>query len=87
MVEILKQNQYVPMDVAKQISIIFAGTNGHLDDIPVDKVSEFEIGLFDYLDANNATELDSITTEGKISKDVETKLNEAIAAFKGGFTA
>ncbi|HIB26751.1 MAG TPA: F0F1 ATP synthase subunit alpha [Candidatus Marinimicrobia bacterium] len=87
MVEILKQNQYVPMDVAKQISIIFAGTNGHLDDIPADKVSEFEIGLFDYLDANNATELDSITTEGKISKDVETKLNEAIAAFKGGFTA
>jgi F-type H+-transporting ATPase subunit alpha len=87
MVEILKQNQYVPMDVAKQISIIFAGTNGHLDDIPIDKVSEFEIGLFDYLDANNATELDSITTEGKISKDVETKLNEAIAAFKGGFTA
>ena len=87
MVEILKQNQYVPMDVAKQISIIFAGTNGHLDDIPIAKVSEFEIGLFDYLDANNATELDSITTEGKISKDVETKLNEAIAAFKGGFTA
>ena len=87
MVEILKQNQYVPMDVAKQISIIFAGTNGHLDDIPADKVSEFEIGLFDYLDANNATELDSITTKGKISKDVETKLNEAIAAFKGGFTA
>jgi len=87
MVEILKQNQYVPMDVAKQISIIFAGTNGHLDDIPIDKVSEFEIGLFDYLDANNATELDSITTEGKISKDVETKLNEAIAAFKGGFIA
>ena len=87
MVEILKQNQYVPMDVAKQISIIFAGTNGHLDDIPADKVSEFELGLFDYLDANNATELDSITTEGKISKDVETKLNEAIAAFKGGFTA
>ena len=87
MVEILKQNQFAPIDVAKQISIIFAGTNGHLDDIPIDKVSEFEIGLFDYLDANNATELDSITTEGKISKDVETKLNEAIAAFKGGFTA
>ena len=87
MVEILKQNQFAPIDVAKQISIIFAGANGHLDDIPAEKVSEFEKGLFDYLDANNTTELDSITTEGKISEDVETKLNEAIAAFKGGFTA
>jgi F-type H+-transporting ATPase subunit alpha len=87
MVEILKQNQFVPMDVAKQISIIFAGANGHLDDIPAEKVSEFEKGLFDYLDANHATELDSITTEGQISEDLETKLNEAIAAFKGGFTA
>ena len=87
MVEILKQNQFVPMDVAKQISIIFAGSNGHLDDIPAEKVSEFEKGLFDYLDANHATELDSITTEGQISEDLETKLNEAIASFKGGFTA
>ena len=86
MVEILKQNQYVPMDVAKQITIIFAAANGHLDDIEADKVSDFEKGLFDHLDANNASELDSITSEGKISEDVEAKLNDAIASFKGGFT-
>ena len=86
MVEILKQNQYVPMDVAKQITIIFAAANGHLDDIEADKVSDFEKGLFDYLDANNASELDSITSEGKISEDVEAKLNDAIDSFKGGFT-
>ena len=86
MVEILKQNQYVPMDVAKQITIIFAAANGHLDDIEADKVSDFEKGLFDYLDANNASELDSITSEEKISEDVEAKLNDAIASFKGGFT-
>lgn len=87
MVEILKQNQYVPMDVAKQIAIIFAAANGYLDDIDADKVSEFEKGLFDYLDANNSAELDSITAEGKINEDVEAKLNEAISSFKGGFTA
>jgi F-type H+-transporting ATPase subunit alpha len=86
MVEILKQNQYVPMDVAKQITIIFAAANGHLDDIEADKVSDFEKGLFDYLDANNASELDSITSEEKISEDVEAKLNDAIVSFKGGFT-
>ena len=86
MVEILKQNQYVPMDVAKQIVIIFAGTKGHLDDVPANQVNEFETGLFDYLDANNAKELNAITAEGKISEEVEKNLNEAIASFKGGFT-
>ena len=85
MVEILKQNQYVPMDVAKQIAIIFAGTKGLLDDIPANQVNEFETGLFDYLDANNAKELNAITAEGKISEKVEKNLNEAIASFKGGF--
>ncbi|MCH7612634.1 MAG: F0F1 ATP synthase subunit alpha [Candidatus Marinimicrobia bacterium] len=86
MVEILKQNQYVPMDVAKQIVIIFAGTKGHLDDIPVEKVSEFENGFFDYLDANNANELNAITDEGKITEEIEIKLIEAVTAFKSGFT-
>ena len=85
MVEILKQNQYVPMDVAKQIAIIFAGTKGLLDDVPANQVNEFETGLFDYLDANNAKELNAITTEGKISEKVEKNLNEAVASFKGGF--
>jgi len=86
MVEILKQNQYVPMDVAKQIAIIFISTQGHLDDIPVEKISEFEKSFFDYLDANNAGDLIAISSQGKISKDVEARLNEAILAFKGGFT-
>ncbi|MDP7028550.1 MAG: F0F1 ATP synthase subunit alpha, partial [Candidatus Marinimicrobia bacterium] len=53
MVEILKQNQYVPMDIEKQIAILYAGTKGYLDEIPANKVDDFEKGLFDYLDANN----------------------------------
>ena len=87
MVEILKQNQYVPMNVEKQIAIIFAGTRGHLDEIPVNQVSDFEKGFIDYLEANNAAELKSIVDEGNISDEVEAKLDEAISAFKGGFTA
>ena len=87
MVEILKQNQYVPMNVEKQIAIIFAGTRGHLDEIPVNQVSDFEKGLIDYLEANNAAELKSIVDEGNISDEVEAKLDEAISASKGGFTA
>ncbi len=87
MVEILKQDQYVPMVVEKQIAIIFAGTKGHLDDIPANRIKEFETGLLDYLDANNSSEMNSIRDEGAISEDRRTKLNEAILAFKGGFTA
>ena len=87
MVEILKQNQYVPMDVEKQIAIIFAGTKGHLDEISASQVKDFENGLADYLDANFSNELESIRSEGVVSEDVERNLDEAIRAFKGGFTA
>jgi F-type H+-transporting ATPase subunit alpha len=87
MVEILKQNQYTPMDVEKQIAIIFAGTKGYLDGITANKVIEFEAGLFDYLDANNAAELKTIRDEGIISDDVGAKLDKAMTAFQGGFAA
>ena len=86
MVEILKQNQYVPMDVEKQIAIIFAGTKGHLDEISASQVKNFENGLSDYLDANCSNELESIRSEGVVSEDIERNLDEAIRAFKGGFT-
>ena len=67
MVEILKQNQYVPMDVEKQVAIIFAASKGHLDDLPVDQIADFERGLFEYLDANAADSLASIVSDGKIA--------------------
>ena len=85
MVEILKQNQYVPMDVEKQIAIIFAASKGYLDNIEAEKVSEFESGLFDYLDANASEELNSIRDEGDISDSVGDKLEKAIADFKNTF--
>jgi F-type H+-transporting ATPase subunit alpha len=75
------------MDVEKQIAIIFAGTKGHLDEIPASQVKDFENGLSDYLDANCSNELESIRSERVMSEAVESKLDEAIRAFKGGFTA
>ncbi len=84
MVEILKQNQYVPMDVEKQIAIIFAASKGHLDDLESSQVSEFESGLLDYLDANASDCLESIVKEGNISEETETKLNDAISNYKAG---
>ena len=85
MVEILKQNQYVPMDVEKQVSIIFAASKGHLDDLPIDKIAEFELGLFEYLDANAKDTLSLIVSEGKISDETSEELDKAIKDYKKGF--
>ena len=85
MVEILKQNQYVPMDVEKQIAIIFAASKGHLDDLDVEEVSDFETGLFEYLDTNASDSLASIVSEGNISDETAEKLEKAISEFKTGF--
>ena len=87
MVEILKQNQYVPMDVEKQIAIIFAASKGQLDDLDIEEISDFENGLFEYLDANASDSLASIVNEGTISEDTGEKLEKAISDFKVGFKA
>ena len=87
MVEILKQNQYVPMDVEKQIAIIFAASKGQLDDLDIEEISDFETGLFEYLDANASDSLASIVNDGTISEDTGEKLEKAISDFKAGFKA
>ena len=87
MVEILKQNQYVPMDVEKQIAIIFAASKGQLDDLDIEEISDFETGLFEYLDANASDSFASIVDEGTISEDTGEKLEKAISDFKVGFKA
>jgi len=85
MVEILKQDQYVPMDVSKQVSIIFAAANGILDDIDRDKIKSFERGLLETLENQHSELLDQIKKEGKISEDLEKSLLLAIEDFKKGF--
>ena len=87
MVEILKQNQYVPMDVEKQIAIIFAASKGQLDDLDIEEIFDFETGLFEYLDANASESLASIVNEGTISEETGEKLEKAISDFKVGFKA
>ena len=85
MVEILKQNQYVPMAVEKQVAIIFAASKGYLDDIDVEKVADFEAGLFEYLDANASDQLKAIKDEGTISDENSDALDKAISDFKNSF--
>ena len=86
MVEILKQNQYVPMPVEKQIAIIFAAANGLLDDIEQSDVSNFESELLSHLDTSHNNILDSIKTTGAIDDKINDKLLEAIKSFKTGYS-
>jgi len=87
MVEILKQNQYVPMGVGQQIAIIFAASKGHLDDIAVEKIGVFEKALIEHIENSADDILGSITKEGKISKENGKLLEDFIVNFKKGFSA
>jgi F-type H+-transporting ATPase subunit alpha len=86
MVELLKQDQYVPMDVAKQVVVIFLGVRGHLDDIPVKQVREFETGLLNYIDTKHADVLAEIRKDEKMSDALQKRLADIIQEFKSGFT-
>ena len=85
MVEILKQNQYVPMGVGQQIAIIFAASKGYLDDIAVEKIGVFEKALIEHIQDSANDILGSITKEGKISEENEKLLEDFIINFKKGF--
>ena len=87
MVEILKQGQYVPMRVEEQVVIIFAASKGVLDDIELSDVRKFEEELMNSLKTSNPEILSEISSQGKISDELDAKLTDAINNFKKGFVA
>ena len=80
--EVLKQAQYQPLSLEKQVSIMFAVTNGYLDDVPVSKVREWENGFHQYVEANQPQILESIATTHEINEDTQKALRDAIEAYK-----
>jgi F-type H+-transporting ATPase subunit alpha len=82
MTEVLKQNETSPLTMEQQVSIFFLGTNGDLDDVPISKVLEFEVGWHQYTAANIPDVLGQISDTGELSDESRTKLSEAAAAFK-----
>ncbi len=85
MVELLKQAQYQPMDVAEQIISIYAGTRGHLDEIAVDRVREFEIGLLSFVRDRKPDLLIKIREVADLTADIEEAIKSAITTFKASF--
>jgi len=85
--EILKQPQYQPVPVEKQVMIIYAATSGYLDDVPVDKVTAWEVAFYRYMDANHpeigeAIVEKSVKGKDKMSDDLLKQLRAAIEEFK-----
>jgi F-type H+-transporting ATPase subunit alpha len=85
MVEILKQGQYSPIPVEKQVAIIFAGTNGVLDDLPVDQIRAFEQELYRFLENAHPAILTTIKEKKTIDDDLKGKLTSALQEFKTRF--
>ncbi len=84
LMELLKQGQYEPYPVEDQVVSIWAGTKGHLDDVPVEDVLRFESELLDHV-RRNTDVLTTIRDTGQLSEDTEAALSEAIAAFRESF--
>jgi F-type H+-transporting ATPase subunit alpha len=87
MVELLKQGQYSPQSVERQIAIIFAGTQGLLDDMPVDQIREFETFLFGFLDRKHAQVLADIASKKELTDEIRGALAAGIDAAKAEFMA
>ena len=87
LVEILKQDQYQPLPFSKQILIIFAGTNGYLDDLGVDQIRAFESELYKFVESTNAKLLDTIMQKKELTDDVKAEIEKTLREFKQRFVS
>ena len=82
--EVLKQDQYSPMPVEKQVMILYAVINGYLDDVAVDQINTFETSFHRFMEANHPEIAEAIAREKDLSAETEEKLKAAIGEFKQG---
>jgi F-type H+-transporting ATPase subunit alpha len=87
MVEILKQDQFVPLPVERQILIIFAGVNGHVDDLPIEAMRPFEQGLSRFVEASYPEIYKELNEKNVIGEDLSQKMEQAIREHKEEFKA
>jgi F-type H+-transporting ATPase subunit alpha len=83
--ELLKQAQFSPLKVEEQVAVIFAGVEGYLDKLAVDKVGAFEHGLLAHLRDGHAKLLDTIRVEKQLTDDSRAQLKAAVDAFAKSF--
>merc|ERR1712054_640100 len=83
--ELLKQKQYSPMAVNEMVPLMYAGVNGHLDTVPVNKILQWESDFIAHLKSDQAGLLEQIEKEGALSKDLEAKLKDTVVTFTKSF--
>jgi F-type H+-transporting ATPase subunit alpha len=87
MVELLKQNQFVPMTMQDQVILLFAGTQGHLDDVPVEAIGKFEEEFLKFIRGTKDDLRTELAEKKALDDDLRAKLVQAIEEFKKGFQA
>ena len=80
--ELLKQNQYTPMPLSKVVAMLYAVNNGYLDDVPVNKVAQFEQDFHRFIDTNHPDLIKGIETKKELTSEIEESLKSAINEFK-----
>jgi F-type H+/Na+-transporting ATPase subunit alpha len=85
LVELLKQGQYSPYSMEREVVSVWAGTTGQLDDVPLEDVGRFESELLDYIARERPGILDTIRETGVLSEDTVTALKDAVEEFRRGF--
>jgi len=83
--ELLKQGQYVPMDITEQVATIYAGVRGHLDKLEPSKVTAFEAAFVEHIRTAHTDLLAQISADGKLTEETEAKLKDLVVSFVGGF--
>jgi F-type H+/Na+-transporting ATPase subunit alpha len=78
LVEILKQSQYEPQSVERQVVMVYAATKGRLDTLPVDQIARYEDELFRYLDTDGAEAMSALRATGDLTDEVRTALDAAL---------
>ena len=87
LVEVLKQDQFQPLPFSKQILIIFAGTNGYLDDLEVEQIRRFEAELYKYVESMNHKLLDNIMEKKVLDDALKADIEKALKEFKQRFVS
>jgi len=87
LVELLKQGQYQPLSVEKQILIIYAGTNGFVDELPLSALKKYEQELYAFIESKHPDLFADILKKRELDGDLRAKLNKTLGEFKGVFTA
>jgi F-type H+-transporting ATPase subunit alpha len=85
--ELLKQPQFQPLTAEKQVIILFAGTQGYLDDITVPSIRAFEDGLYKYLDSGQTALMNDIATKKSLDDDLKRRIGDALKEYKANFLA